>query len=1257
MRHPLSLLCALSVAWLLCASALAAVWNVDADVRAVSPRDDGSAWVAVGNAVRLLSSRRTVRLDIDTAGAGYGTAELIATDVYDGSVWVTTDQLLLLHFASDGVLEQGTTLATKADAMAIDLDESVWVAANDRLLHFSSDGQWLGTQPLALAADERVTALARDALRERAWIATNEGLRLLVARGTWLDERIVQPGVVGALAIDPRTGVAMAIVDGTLVAVDADHDTPSVRSTLLDENEQPVAVVYEAADAAFIIDTDKARLRMASDGTLRDRDSARDGLARAATPFRLDPTLTLQRPPDGASLVDPDAEIVLRVNALCNGNRCELPPAYLGQMRINAAVNGVALDPPTVDASGRAVLASRPALRHGANALSAEVLDMFGHRASLAHARWTLIAADEPSMNDSSPQTPSRSALEKAANKAPTVSLTQPSNGSVFSVGTAIRLTANAADADGTIAKVEFYRGGTTLIGTATTAPYQVMWTPATAGNYSLTAKAYDNRNGTAVSTAVTISVVNNQPPSVALVTPTAGSFVRAGDQVVLEATAGDSDGTIASVEFFDGAVSLGVVRAVPYRLSWTPTMPGIHSISAKATDDRDAASVTAAVDVVVGAAPVVVVTSPVACSTVDGPVDVTITADAISSGGAIASVQFLDNGVPIGTASSAPWRTTLANASVGNHAITAKATDDRGSTTTSRPATFIVRARNQSPTVALTAPADGTRVPDRSTINVAATASDPDGLITAVEFHVGSATGALIGRATQAPYTAAWTNVAAGSYAIVAVAFDDRSASTTSAPIHLTVDPNALPAVTLTSPAANARLMAGIGVSMSANATDSDGTIVRVDFYAGTTLVGSSTIAPYAATWTPASPGAYSLTAKATDNAGGVSTSAAVAVTVVANTPPTVSLTATSADGDLYAPATIVLAANVQDSDGSIAAVDFYAGGTLIAHSTAAPYRFVWDAVQAGSYALTAKATDDAGGVTTSAPVGVTVAGAPSINIDPALAGATIDDDNVLIRGFVSAPANSAVTVNGAVTHIDDLGNFSANAVPLLPGENAVTVEVTTQNGQTTSQSIVVNSSGAGPFVVHAAPTEGLESLQVTFTIENPADTPFKQMTLDLDNDGYANLILTPDQFVDGKLSVTATYPVGTWIAVLKAYDDQDHVIYSTSRSIVVLLPQILQSKLLGIYDGMLARLRVGNVAGALTAVTGSAYDKYSEIFTLLQPSLAEIVDQVGEVKDVTFSGDSAELMIVRNAPDGSRLFMIYMLRSEDGIWRIDGM
>ncbi len=445
--------------------------------------------------------------------------------------------------------------------------------------------------------------------------------------------------------------------------------------------------------------------------------------------------------------------------------------------------------------------------------------------------------------------------------------------------------------------------------------------------------------------------------------------------------------------------------------------------------------------------------------------------------------------------------------------------------------------------------------------------------------------------------------------------------------------------------------------VAVAAAATDSDGTIAKVEFYAGAQLVATATAAPFAATWTNVGAGSYSITAKATDNLGGVAVSAPVSIIVASNAAPSVVLTAPTAGSQYFAPGTIAVTASATDGDGAIARVEFYANGALLGSSAAPPYRFVWDPVAAGSYLLTARAIDDRAAATTSAGVGVTVAGGPAIGISATLDGATIDDDNVTVAGFVSAPGNSTVTVGGVVTHIDDFGRFQANDVPLAPGANVVTAAVTTQDGQTSSESVTITSTGRGAFVVRASPTEGLNSLQVTFTVENPGGVPFRQIDLDLDNDGFPNVIATPDQFVEGILTVQAAYPVGTWLATVEAYDDQDRVIYATSKSIVVLSPDLLAGTLRAVYDGMLLRPKSGNIAGALTAFTGAAYAKYQAIFAQLQPNLAAIVDQLGEVREMSFGSDLAELSVVRDTPDGPRRFMLYLIRAEDGIWRIDGM
>ena len=92
----------------------------------------------------------------------------------------------------------------------------------------------------------------------------------------------------------------------------------------------------------------------------------------------------------------------------------------------------------------------------------------------------------------------------------------------------------------------------------------------------------------------------------------------------------------------------------------------------------------------------------------------------------------------------------------------------------------------NQAPSVSLTSPTSGATFTEPATISLQATASDPDGTVVQVDFTQG---GTLLGSATASPYSIAWSNVAAGSYTLTAVATDDQGASTTSSPVTITVN------------------------------------------------------------------------------------------------------------------------------------------------------------------------------------------------------------------------------------------------------------------------------------------------------------------------------------------------------------------------------------------------------------------------------------------------------------------------------------
>ena len=91
----------------------------------------------------------------------------------------------------------------------------------------------------------------------------------------------------------------------------------------------------------------------------------------------------------------------------------------------------------------------------------------------------------------------------------------------------------------------------------------------------------------------------------------------------------------------------------------------------------------------------------------------------------------------------------------------------------------------------------------------------------------------------------------------------------------------DATPTVQIAAPPSGSTFPAGSDITMGATASDSDATVKKVEFYAGTTKLGQTTTAPYLFVWPAPRSGTYTLTAKATDNAGLGTNSAPVTVTV----------------------------------------------------------------------------------------------------------------------------------------------------------------------------------------------------------------------------------------------------------------------------------------------------------------------------------------------------------------------------------------
>jgi uncharacterized repeat protein (TIGR02059 family) len=184
----------------------------------------------------------------------------------------------------------------------------------------------------------------------------------------------------------------------------------------------------------------------------------------------------------------------------------------------------------------------------------------------------------------------------------------------------------------------------------------------------------------------------------------------------------------------------------------------------------------------------------------------------------------------------------------------------------------------------------------------------------------------------------------------------------------------NAAPSVAITSPVTSSAFTALSNISITANAIDADGSVSLVEFYSGSTKLGSKSVAPYTFAWNNVAAGSYSLTAIATDNLNAKTTSAAISVSVTSknstNKKPVVKISNPRKGNTYEKLSSISIDAVASDPDGTISKVELFSGTVKLVEMTTAPYSFTWKDVAAGNYRITAIATDNMNDTTISSPV-----------------------------------------------------------------------------------------------------------------------------------------------------------------------------------------------------------------------------------------------------------------------------------------------
>lgn len=574
--------------------------------------------------------------------------------------------------------------------------------------------------------------------------------------------------------------------------------------------------------------------------------------------------------------------------------------------------------------------------------------------------------------------------------------------------------------------------------------------------------------------------------------------------------TAVPSPGTIARVDFI---VDYNVVFSdytAPYQYNWTSTA-GFHEIYANVySNTQITSSLTHVVDVIDNTAPTCNLSFPTTNTRYTTPYQYFSFSAADAESQLQSASVYIDDRlitVPINSTfvPNIPlppaYSTYTMYNGPGNHTMYMIIRDAQGATCKTQTVPFSI---NSAPGIAITSPTNSQIIAGGPvTVTINANATDDAG-ISKVEFYNGAT---LLNTDLTAPYSYAWPSVAKGVYTITAKATDSEGAVTTSAAVTFSV--GTAPAVSITAPVANTvYATAPANIVINATATDADGTIARVEFYNGTTLLNTDNASPYSYTLTGIVLGNYNFTAKAFDNNGLSKTSSIVSVSV--GTPPTVSFiepTATTFD----APATVYFAVNATDASG-IQKVEYYVNEWsttspwITATSAAYNYRIGIEYLPAGTYTITARAYDNQG-VYSNATKTITVSNTnkgPNVSIiSPYLN--EIKAQNPVNFEYYAADRDG--TVASVQLYIDGVLNATYTGADALSNKP---FSATLTNGAHTTYLVVTDNLGKAT-TYPASPLTFKVCVRPTFTLA-----------------ASVNPILT----TGGSTTLTATGPTGTTYA-----------------------------------------------------------------------------------------------------------------------------